>query len=133
MADRAGAHTPPQPLPALAEGQMWTIRDVLEHTRLVVARTEHEGTIVHISVFGVDVPESAYGPATRITIAHLPFARSSLAHSVLSLISTDATPAAAFEDGYAQWKQAKGGIFTLSVKEVIDTLIEMRSKRNASQ
>jgi len=127
-AGSALAITPPQPLPHLEVGQMWTIRDVPEHTRLVVARTEAEGTIVHISVFNVDVPASALGPASAITMAHLPFARSALAGSVLLLLGTGARPADAFEDGYAQWKNAKGGVFTLSVKEVIDALIDIRSK-----
>ncbi|MGD9739045.1 MAG: hypothetical protein AB7O56_13280 [Bauldia sp.] len=119
---------------AFAEGQMWSIRPpAAESVRVVIGRLEpwSEGTIVHVSILGVPVPDGPVGaPATRRTIVgHLPIEERALVASVDRLLATDAAPAPTFAAGYQQWEDAKGGIFTVTVAEAIDVVLAALVRR----
>jgi hypothetical protein len=71
------------------------------------------GTIYHIGVIGVHVP----GMNVPTTIGHLPVSRHTLDMSVTELTKSEA----AFPDmasGIEQWRQAHGGVFTISIAEI---------------
>jgi hypothetical protein len=75
------------------------------------------GTIYHIGVIGVHVP----GTNAQTSIGHLPVSRQTLDASVTELTKSDA----AFPDmtgGIAQWRQAHGGVFTISVAEIVGAI-----------
>jgi len=102
--------------PAFQPGQMWTVKD--SDIRVVVGRVEtfvKDKTAVSISVFNVPCPPQA-GCKTTV-VAHAPFDANALADSVDKLVSTDAQTAPQFEGGYANWKHANGGVFTVPVSK----------------
>jgi hypothetical protein len=116
------ALTPPQPLPELEVGQMWTVKDAASSdTRLIIGRIEADGAIISVSLIDV---RGAGSTKHFNTIGHMPFARSAVQSSVDRLVRGDAKPAADFEAGYKQWKEAKGGIFTISVAEAIKLVLQ---------
>jgi hypothetical protein len=110
------------PAPNFAVGQEWSIRSFPQSTaKVVIGRIEpwRDKIVVHVAI--VDIPLSpAAAAATKLTeIAHVPFEQSALAGSVGNLVGTAVAPPPDFETGYRQWKEQQGGIFTVSVSQVI--------------
>jgi len=109
--------------PAFQPGQMWTVKN--SDIRIVIGRVEpfvKDKTAVSISVFNVPCPPQA-GCKTTV-VAHAPFDATTLADSVDRLVATDAQTAPQFEGGYANWKQANGGVFTVPVSKLPDLLFK---------
>jgi len=109
--------------PTFQSGQMWTVKN--SDIRIVVGRVEPFGkskTAVSISVFDVPCPPQA-GCKTTV-IAHAPFDADALADSVAKLVSTNAPTASQFQQGYTNWKQANGGVFTVPVSRLPDLLFK---------
>jgi hypothetical protein len=110
-------------VPVFKVGQMWTIKS--SDMDIVVGRVEpfgSEKTAVSISVLNVPCPPEA-GCKTTV-VGHAPFDSNALASSVDKLVSTDAKTAPQFEDGYANWKSAKGGVFTVPVSQLPELLFK---------
>jgi hypothetical protein len=110
------------PVPDFAVGQEWSIESSSRSTaKIVIGRIEpwRDKIAVHVAI--VDIPNSQAGTgASEMTqIAHIPFERSALAGSVGDLIATHVTPPPDFEVGYRQWKERRGGVFTVSVAQAI--------------
>ena len=108
--------------PELIPGQVWTIEgEGQEAARLTLQRIEPLGELeaVHVSLTGVSAP-----PGIRFNgeIGHLPFERTALENSLGTLVGTDGAMTATFEEGYAEWQAANGGLFELPVAEVIDVI-----------
>lgn len=104
-------------------GQMWTVKN--SDIRIVVGRVEPFAkgkTAVSISVLNVPCPPEA-GCKTTI-VAHAPFDAEVLAGSVDKLVSTSAQTAPQFDQGYANWKQANGGVFTVPVSKLPEILFK---------
>lgn len=74
---------------------------------------------MHVSLTGVSAP-----PGIRFNgeMGHLPFERTSLENSLGELVGKDGVMTPTFEEGYAEWQAANGGLFTLPVAEVIDVI-----------
>ena len=75
------------------------------------------GPVIHISVVGFHV----MNPRMTPVLPHAPVTTQTLDESVTALSAT--TPA--FPDagpGIAQWKEAKGGVFTISVAQIVDLI-----------
>src|SRR5437868_8087940 len=109
--------------PVFQPGQMWTVKD--SDIRIVIGRIEpfvKDKTAISISVFNVPCPPQA-GCKTTV-VAHAPFDANTLADSVDKLVSTDAQTAPQFEGGYANWRQANGGVFTVPVSKLPDLLFK---------
>jgi hypothetical protein len=104
-------------------GQIWTYptRENEESSRLTILKVEHDenfGTVVHIHVSNLSIPNASAPSGKTTEIRHMPFADESLAASVTALESTtDQIPD--FQEGYDQWRSAvndgQGGIFTIDV------------------
>lgn len=110
------------PAPNFAVGQQWSIRSSPQSTaKIVIGRIEpwRDKIVVHVAIVDIPLLPSA-DAATKLTeIAHVPFEQSALAGSVGDLIAIAVTPPPDFEAGYRQWKEQQGGVFTVSVSQVI--------------
>jgi hypothetical protein len=113
------------PTPDFAPGQEWSIKSEPQSTaKVIIGRIEpwNGKVAVHVSV--IDIPAPASPHAVRITeVAHSPFEKMALAASVDRLLATDVAPLQDFEGGYQQWKENHGGIYTISVAEMIELLV----------
>jgi len=113
------------PSPQYAEGQVWEYktRPGDEGSLLKIQKIEdlldsrERGPVYHISVIGFHLTNTQMQPV----LPHAPVSKATLDASVVRLSSSSpAFPDAA--DGIAQWRQANGGIFTIPVAAVIDTI-----------
>jgi hypothetical protein len=112
----------PHPVTGFIVGQEWSIKSSQRSTvKIVIGRIEpwQDKIAVHVAI--LDIPNSRVGVgATVLTqIARIPFEKSVLAESVGDLIATAVTLPPDFDDGYRQWKEHRGGIFTISVAQAI--------------
>jgi hypothetical protein len=116
---------PPVPAPRApdyAEGQVWAYRtrpqDQGSVLRIQKIETLGQGTSVyHISVIGVHFK----GTSLSGELEHLPVSRQTLDDSVTQLSPSPA----AFPDaapGIAQWRAAKGGVFTIPLARIVDVV-----------
>jgi len=110
-----------QDLPDFAVGQEWLIKSIPPGTvKVIIGRIEpcRDKVVVHVSI--VDLPAPQEAGALRVSqIAHAPFEKSALAASLDKLIATGVPPAQNFESGYEQWKEHKGGIYTVSIAQAL--------------
>lgn len=114
-----------QPAEPYSEGQVWEYRTrpADEGSLLRIQKIENSdnariGTIYHISVIGVH-----FGNASQLagTLGHLPVSGASLDASVTRL----ATRKVDFPDatsGIAQWRDAKGGVFTIPIAQIVASI-----------
>ena len=54
-----------------------------------------------------------------MVLPHVPVSKQTLDESVTALIESNANPLPDVTEGYKQWKKAKGGVFTITVAEII--------------
>jgi hypothetical protein len=110
-----------------AVGQVWTyhVRPGEEGSTLQINKIEEDpklGQIFHISVFGVHLSNSRLSIALAPDLPHLPVSRQTLDESVVALSSNPYRPVA-YEQGYAQWRQAfdsgHAGIYTISISDLL--------------
>ncbi len=110
-----------------AVGQVWTLKgDAYETTRVEIGKTEiwDDGKpIVHITVFNAPVTDDANTVVAHTTVGHMPYAEDALRRSVGTLVESNASPYPDFAGGYDMWKQAKGGVFTVTVQQAITAVI----------
>jgi hypothetical protein len=123
----ARAQSTEAPSPDFAVGQEWSIKSASPTTaKVVIGRVEdwRDKVVVQVSIIDIPIPAGlpSAGGVTRID--HVPFDKAALAASVDQLLATGVSPAPDFEAGYQQWKDAKGGIFTISVPEVVTVMFE---------
>lgn len=128
--------------PALAQeqafevGQVWTLRAPMESTaRVRVGRIEDNGATIHISLWDTRPPvPSPSGALQRpIWASHLPISSAALSRSV-DQIAHEAPPAQFdLEPGYRQWRQANGGVFTITVAEIVDVIMRTATSGGAAQ
>lgn len=112
--------------PPFAVGQEWSIRsDHPTTTKVIIDRIEawRNKTVVHVSIVDIPSTTSKDGKAPIARIDHLPFEESALAASVDKLLSTGVAPPAYFEAGYEQWKDHSGGIYTITILELLNTVL----------
>lgn len=129
----AHAQTATSPVPSFAPGQVWSLKSTPPTTaKVVIGRIEdwNNKVVVHVSIVDIPAPKTSPGSGRSTNIGHMPFERSALANSVDRLLATNATLEPNFESGYAQWKDAKGGIFTISVPQAIEAVFQVL-ERNA--
>jgi hypothetical protein len=103
--------------PDLAVGQVWSIKATPPTpAKVIIGRIgAFSEARTAVSVCVVDVPTD-HGPTT---IGHLPFDEPALVDSLDQLLETGRTPPPVFEQGYQQWREARGGVFTIPIAQVI--------------
>lgn len=121
VAARAFAENPAT-APSYHAGQRWAYhtRPGEEKSSVIVLKIEKDeklGDIIHVAIHDIQIKNPVTGGVNR-EIPHAPIARKSLGASVTTLMA-DSVPLPAFEEGYQQWKAAKGGVFTVSLAEVV--------------
>jgi hypothetical protein len=100
-------------------GQVWEYRTRPgdEGSLLKIQRIENIpklGQVYHLSVIGFHLTNPAVPPI----LPHIPVSAATLDASVTRLSARkDAFPVA--DEGIAQWRKANGGVFTISVAEIV--------------
>ncbi|MDF7777775.1 hypothetical protein P1X14_21145 [Sphingomonas sp. AOB5] len=114
-----------------AVGQIWEYRNLPRDagSLLKIQAIETDpvgGTIYHISVTGLKIEA---GGGVLQEIGHLPVSKQTLDASVtrLSPLTPDFPDAA---PGIADWRKANGGVFTISVAEIVG-VIEQSLRQNS--
>jgi hypothetical protein len=115
------APSAPAPRHAYAEGQVWHYRTRPGEEGSVVAIRRIEavpeagelGPVFHVSVIGVKI-----GERFGTVLPHLPVARETLDASVTRRAKGkyELPP---FEEGIAEWRAARGGVFTLDLDAIV--------------
>ena len=128
----SGMAAAPSAAPAFADGQIWSVKSALPTTaKVVICRVEpwDNQMVVHVSMIDVPIPKDMPGAGQTTVIGHMPFQQSALAASVNRLLATGASPASSFESGYQEWRDAKGGVFTIDVENAIKFVFQALSQR----
>jgi hypothetical protein len=88
--------------------------------RFTIFRIEPWGNtrVIHGSITGYGWIRTGGQPLT-IDGGHMPFEEDTVRQSVLKLHATGAKPTEGFEGGYAEWRRAQGGAFTLTISEAV--------------
>lgn len=111
-------------------GQVWTYatRDCEPDSRITIVRLDEDpdfGTIVHVFVSGVSIPNTEAAGGVTTFIAHLPYSEEALEKCVLQLDSESAE-LPAYEDAYQLWRAAfasnEAGVFDDPVSQVIASM-----------
>jgi len=108
----------------LKVGQEWQFegRPVDPHPTLVIVGIEQlpkAGEVVHVSVRGVRIANPRAAGGFSDNLPHMPFSRTAVERSVTKLLH-DSVALPPYQEGYDQWKNAHGGVFTISVREALD-------------
>jgi hypothetical protein len=108
----------------LRVGQEWRFRARTQDPdpRLVIDKLEtlpKAGNVVHVSIRGVRVRNPHAPGGYSDTIRHMPFSRAAVESSITTLLQ-DSVALPGFEEGYQEWRQAQGGVFTVSVLEGLE-------------
>jgi hypothetical protein len=111
-------------------GQVWQYktRPGEEESTITILKVEtlpKLGTIVHVRVEKIRLRNCTGGPEPD-KFEHMPFARDAIERSVTKLVREKKVPD--FSDGYEQWRNACGGVYTISVAEAIGVGEETFSK-----
>lgn len=104
-------------------GQKWAYqtRRGEEGSTLTILKVEQDpklGEIVHIAIDGVKI-KTPTGVQTKLP--HSPISAKALDGSVTRLVA-EKVAIPDFSAGYDEWKAAHGGVFTISVANVIDAI-----------
>ncbi len=103
-------------------GQVWAYKTNSgeEESTVTILRVEtlgKVGTIVHVRVDGLHF-RNCRGETLADNLPHAPFARAALEASVTKQIGRVST-LPAFEEGYGIWLRDCGGVYTVSVAQVV--------------
>ena len=118
--------TCPSPLTATdstyAPGQVWSYkaRDGESESTITILRVESLpkiGIIVHVRIDGIRL-RNCSGGGSPTTIQHAPFTKESIDKSVLRLESKK-VELPDFEEGYSNWKANCGGVYTITIAEML--------------
>jgi hypothetical protein len=105
---------------SFAEGQVWEYKARPGETGslLKIVKIDRDpklGDVFHISIVGVKIK----GPKGILSeLPHAPVARNTLQKSVTKQSKSNVS-FPDFQPGYAEWKSAKGGVFNVSVAEIV--------------
>lgn len=118
---------------AFEVGQVWTLKPPMsENARVRIGRIEDDGATIHISLWGVPISDPQVSDVlnTPLVAGHLPITAVALRASIDQLTADTPPDNLGFDEGYATWRQDNGGIFTLTVSEIVDVMLQtIRSGR----
>ncbi len=106
--------------PALGPGQVWNLRDQrYPAAQVVIGRLEKLGdvSVVHVSVLQVLAGGQESGQV--LTFGHMPFTEEAVRRSIGSQIRDGLGAHPGFDAGYAEWRSARGGVFTITIPEAL--------------
>ena len=113
--------------PKYRPGQVWRYhtRPDEETSRITILKVESRedgNTTVHIRVDGLKLRNPRAPTGHNEVLPHAPIDAVALDRSVVTMDSTVET-LPEFEEGYRTWKDSKGGVFTITVAEIL-TFVE---------
>ena len=105
-------------------GQLWSFKtERFQDNAVVIHHIEpfaDDLISIHVTIINdVKVSESQ-----AIGFGHFPFEQNSFKDSLNELIGTSDEGHETFKEGYKYWKNANGGVFTVSINEAIEMSIE---------
>jgi hypothetical protein len=116
----------PEPQPAhdakYHPGQVWTYKTRAHETdsKITILKIEtlpKIGEIIHIRVDNIRLRNCTGGPEPEV-IEHAPFTRDAIEKSVMKVLDNgDLVPD--FEQGYRDWREHCGGVYSITVAEVV--------------
>lgn len=110
-------------MPAIAVGQEWHYhtRPGEETSTLVILRLETDssyGDIVHIAIHGLHIKNARRPDGENTELPHAPISRAALIPSLTTLAAAS-VPVPDYKEGYQEWLKARGGVFSISVAEIV--------------
>ncbi|MGY8746907.1 MAG: hypothetical protein ACKVHR_02460 [Pirellulales bacterium] len=111
-------------------GQVWTYatRDCEPDSRITIVRLDEDadfGTIIHIFVSGVSIPNTQAPDGVTTFIAHLPYSEEALEKCVIQL-DEETSELPDYESAYQLWRAAfesdEAGVFDDPVSQVIASM-----------
>ena len=108
-------------------GQIWSYKTRPQEPQatLTVVKVESHpklGTVVHVSLQGLQMKNPQAPGGYSDTLSHLPMSVEALNKSVIKLLR-EQEPLPDFQDGYKEWRRAfdkgEAGIFTVTVAEAV--------------
>jgi hypothetical protein len=105
-------------------GQIWKYetRPGEEDSTLTIVKVESYpelGVVIHIAVENVQMQNPHAPNGISETIRHMPFTEKAIDDSVTELLGV-ASELPDYEEGYQNWRENQGGIFTITVAEAVD-------------
>ncbi|RJY09177.1 hypothetical protein [Aurantiacibacter aquimixticola] len=107
-------------------GQVWTYETAPGDNGSLIKIQEIEALegkepieVFHISMIGIRLADGTVLPG----IMHMPVSRRTLDHSVIELSDSD-VPFPDHREGLAMWRDANGGVFTISLAAIADVVRE---------
>jgi hypothetical protein len=116
-------------------GQIWTLRPPAHAAaRVRIGRLDDNGAIVHISLWGMPapIPQATDVIGSPLVVGHLPITAEALLASVDMRIDEQPPANLGFDEGYDTWRRANGGVFTLTVPEIVETIFQTVSNGEAA-
>jgi hypothetical protein len=103
-------------------GQIWQYktRSGEESSTVTILRVESlptDGVIVHLRVDRIRLKNCTGGPEPD-KFEHMPFAKEAIGRSLIRMLKA-ASKVPDFENGYKQWQEDCGGVYTITVAEAI--------------
>ena len=111
-------------------GQVWTYatRDCEPDSRITIVRLDEDadfGTIIHVFVSGVSIPNTQAPGGVTTFIAHLPYSEEALEKCVIQL-DKETSELPDYESAYQLWRAAfesdEAGVFDDPVSQVIASM-----------
>tara|TARA_B110000495_G_scaffold189596_1_gene190814 strand:+ start:2342 stop:2713 length:372 start_codon:yes stop_codon:yes gene_type:complete len=111
-------------------GQVWTYatRDCEPDSRITIVRLDEDadfGTIIHVFVSGVSIPNTQAPGGVTTFIAHLPYSEEALEKCVIQL-DEETSELPDYESAYQLWRAAfesdEAGVFDDPVSQVIASM-----------
>ncbi len=124
----------------LKEGECWSYatRAGEENSFLVIRKIEtlpKIGEVIHISIYGLKIPNPSAPHGYSNSAGHLPIKGSSVRDSLKAKIDKG-IPEENWQKGYRTWRDAydagKAGVFTISVSECVGVVQEAFKRANKS-
>ena len=100
-------------------GEQWRFRCRPHEEDGLVTLHRVEGETAHVSLAEIRILN---GVRVGSTVGHIPVSMEHLRQSVVEREGRDGEVPALFEEGYAHWKEAKGGAFQAPLAEVLNIL-----------
>jgi hypothetical protein len=122
-----GSRKPEPPVSdQFAAGQVWQYKTRASEpeSRIFIGKVERlEGdVVVHIKIVALKIKNPSAPGGLSTTLFHAPISEAKLKESV-TVLTRDKADLARFQEGYQTWlaalRAAKGGVFAITVKEIV--------------
>jgi hypothetical protein len=106
------------------QGQVWSLSAPMDPAaRVHIGLVEDGGQTIHISLWGQPI-DDASGLGSPLVAGHLPISADALRRSVDRVVNEAPPENLRFQEGYDTWKEAEGGVFTISVHDIVSVMVE---------